>query len=50
MQPSKRMLLQVTIDDASQADKAFSLFMGDDVGPRKDYIEAHAKFVKNIDA
>ncbi len=50
MQPSNRMLLQVTIDDASQADKAFSLFMGDDVGPRKDYIESHAKFVKNIDA
>lgn len=50
MDPKNRILLQVTIDDASQADKAFSLFMGDEVGPRKDYIESHAKFVKNIDA
>lgn len=50
MDPKNRILLKVTIEDAIQADKAFTLFMGDDVAPRKEYIEEHAQSVKNIDA
>ena len=50
MDPKNRILLKVTIEDAIAADKAFSLFMGDDVAPRKEYIEEHAQSVKNIDA
>lgn len=50
MDPKNRVLLQVSIDDAVAADKAFTLFMGDDVAPRKEYIEEKAPYVKNIDA
>lgn len=50
MNPVNRVLLQVTIEDAIAADKAFSLFMGDDVPPRKQYIEEHAEYVTDIDA
>ncbi len=50
MNPENRVLLQVSIDDAIKADRQFSLLMGDDVAPRKDFIEKNAKYVKNIDA
>lgn len=50
MNPENRVLLKVTIDDAIKADKQFSLLMGDDVAPRKEFIEKNAKYVKNIDA
>ena len=50
MNPENRVLLQVSIDDAVKADRQFSLLMGDDVAPRKDFIEKNAKYVKNIDA
>ncbi|WP_031488810.1 DNA topoisomerase (ATP-hydrolyzing) subunit B [Ureaplasma canigenitalium] len=49
MDPKNRFLLQVKIEDAAIADKTFSLLMGDDVTPRKEFIEKNAKFVKNLD-
>ena len=49
MDPTNRILLQISIDDALKADQEFSLLMGDDVLPRKDFISKNAKFVKNLD-
>ncbi len=49
MIPDNRVLLRVTIDDAIVADETFSLFMGDEVEPRRNYIEKHAKDVKHLD-
>ncbi|MBD3809845.1 MAG: DNA topoisomerase (ATP-hydrolyzing) subunit B [Sulfuricurvum sp.] len=49
MTPENRVLLRITIDDAKSASEAFNLFMGDDVEPRRNYIETHAKDVKHLD-
>jgi len=49
MTPENRVLLRVTIDDAEAASDAFNLFMGDEVEPRRNYIETHAKDVKHLD-
>ena len=49
MNPENRILVKVTMDDAMKADETFSLLMGDDVGPRRDFIQANAKYVKNLD-
>jgi len=49
MTPENRILLQVTIEDAEVASDAFTLFMGDEVEPRRNYIETHAKDVKHLD-
>ncbi len=49
MDPEKRLLKQVTIENATNADYIFSMLMGEDVGPRREFIEAHATFA-NIDA
>ena len=49
MNPENRILVKVTMDDAMKADEIFSLLMGDDVGPRRDFIQANAKYVKNLD-
>ncbi|MDR0434688.1 MAG: DNA topoisomerase (ATP-hydrolyzing) subunit B [Gracilibacteraceae bacterium] len=49
MDPAKRTLLQVNIDDAILADELFTVLMGDQVEPRKEYIYAHAKEVTNLD-
>jgi DNA gyrase subunit B len=49
MTPENRVLLRVTIEDAEAASDAFSLFMGDEVEPRRNYIETHAKDVKHLD-
>ncbi len=49
MNPTSRTLLQVTIEDAIKADGIFSMLMGDEVAPRKTYIQAHATSVKNLD-
>jgi len=49
MDPEKRILLQVTLDDAVAADRLFSVLMGDDVPARKDCIERNAKYVQNLD-
>ena len=44
MDPSQRKLLQVTIDDAAQADRLITILMGDKVEPRRQYISQHANF------
>ena len=49
MTKENRVLLQVTIEDAVAASDAFTLFMGDEVEPRRNYIEEHAKDVKHLD-
>lgn len=49
MDPDTRTLLQVSIDDAREADVLFDKLMGDKVDPRKKFIEEHAEFVKNLD-
>ena len=49
MDPNERMLKQVNISDAAEADRIFSMLMGEDVAPRRDFIEANANYA-NIDA
>ncbi len=49
MDPSRRTLKQVTIESAAEADRIFSMLMGDEVAPRREFIETHAKYAK-IDA
>ncbi|MBI2023043.1 DNA topoisomerase (ATP-hydrolyzing) subunit B [Candidatus Giovannonibacteria bacterium] len=49
MDPARRVFKQVTIDDAKEADKIFDILMGSEVGPRKLFIQTHAKTVKNLD-
>jgi DNA gyrase subunit B len=49
MDPAKRMLLQVTMEDAAAADEIFRVLMGDHVEPRRDFIEKHALDVRDLD-
>ncbi|HEX6629440.1 MAG TPA: DNA topoisomerase (ATP-hydrolyzing) subunit B [Gemmatimonadaceae bacterium] len=49
MDPDRRTILKVTMDDAVQADTVFQTLMGDDVDPRRQFIEANAKFASNLD-
>ncbi|MEK7582983.1 MAG: DNA topoisomerase (ATP-hydrolyzing) subunit B [Patescibacteria group bacterium] len=49
MNPENRVLLQVTVDDAEAADNIFDVLMGQEVLPRKKFIQTHAKNVKNLD-
>ncbi|GAC1395231.1 MAG: DNA topoisomerase (ATP-hydrolyzing) subunit B [Sediminibacterium sp.] len=46
MDPSRRTLKQVTIESAAEADRIFSMLMGDDVAPRREFIESHAKYAR----
>ena len=49
MSPENRILLQVTINDAAEADRTFGMLMGDEVPPRRRFIQTHAKAVRNLD-
>ena len=49
MDPETRTLCKVTIEDAIEADEIFSILMGDSVEPRREFIEANAKYVSNLD-
>jgi DNA gyrase subunit B len=49
MDPEKRTLLQVTLEDAVAADRLFTILMGEDVPSRKAFIEQNAKYVQNLD-
>ncbi len=49
MDPEKRTILKVTLENAAEADYIFSTLMGDDVAPRRSFIETNAKYVKNLD-
>lgn len=49
MDPKKRMLKQVNIEDAERADEMFDILMGSEVAPRKKFIQTNAKHVKDLD-
>jgi len=49
MNPENRMLKQVTLSNAAEADRTFAMLMGEEVAPRRDFIEKHATYA-NIDA
>jgi DNA gyrase subunit B len=49
MNPESRTLLKVEIEDAMLADRVFHMLMGSEVPPRKSFIQAHAKSVRNLD-
>jgi DNA gyrase subunit B len=49
MNPANRVLLQVTVEDAAVADRTFDMLMGNEVAPRKRFIQSHAKKVRNLD-
>ena len=49
MDPASRIVKQVTIEDAAKADQIFDMLMGDNVAPRKNFIQTHAKKVENLD-
>lgn len=49
MNPETRILIKVKLEDAIKADEIFTILMGDDIGPRREFIEANAKYVKNLD-
>jgi len=46
MNPDTRTLNQVTTESAAEADRIFSMLMGDEVAPRRDFIESHARYAK----
>lgn len=49
MDPANRIFVKVTIDDAIKADEIFQVLMGDEIEPRREFIEKNARFVKNLD-
>jgi DNA gyrase subunit B len=49
MNPEHRILKRVTIEDVAKADQIFDMLMGDNVAPRKNFIQTHAKTVQNLD-
>jgi DNA gyrase subunit B len=49
MDPEKRVLKQITLDDAVEADKTFTILMGEKVEPRRQFIEENAKYAENVD-
>ena len=49
MNPETRILIKVTMEDAQKADEIFTLLMGDEVEPRREFIQQNAKYVRNLD-
>jgi DNA gyrase subunit B len=49
MDPEKRILKKVTMEDAAEADRLFSILMGGEVEPRRRFIEENARYVENLD-
>ena len=49
MDPERRTLKRITMDDAIAADETFTILMGEKVEPRKEFIEKNAKYVVNLD-
>ena len=49
MNPETRIMVKVTMEDAIKADAIFSVLMGDEIAPRREFIEKNAKYVKNLD-
>ena len=49
MDPERRTIIKVEMEDAVKADEIFTILMGDKVAPRKEFIEKNAKFVENLD-
>ncbi len=49
LNPENRVMMKVSLDDAQKADETFTILMGDKVGPRREFIEKNAKYVKNLD-
>ena len=49
MDPQTRIMYKVTIEDATKADEMFKILMGDEVAPRKEFIQTHAKYAENLD-
>ena len=49
MNPENRILVKVTMEDAMKADQIFTILMGDEIEPRREFIQKNAKFVKNLD-
>ena len=49
MNPESRILIKVKLEDAQKADETFTMLMGDEIGPRRQFIEENAKYVKNLD-
>jgi DNA gyrase subunit B len=49
MDPARRVMLQVKIEDAERANQVFEILMGNEVDPRKRFIQTHAREVRNLD-
>ncbi|MFQ6617241.1 MAG: DNA topoisomerase IV subunit B, partial [Fidelibacterota bacterium] len=49
MDPERRTILKVTLEDTAAADRIFSILMGENVEPRKEFIQKNARYVRNLD-